>query len=107
MSPQTLTFLPAENPGRKDQIRLQQDTLTSLTTSLLGKLDLEIKVLLIRLGSPAAVQTALANTPSTVIQPLDTVLYNSLLTLGIRVGEANIRVMGVAGARSWFSERQS
>jgi uncharacterized membrane protein len=100
MSPETLSFLPSEIQAGKIKSVSTKDTLTSLTTSLLGNLDLEVKILLLTLGSPQAVQTALASTLATVTQPLDNVLYNTLLALGIRIGEADIRVTDVACQRS-------
>jgi uncharacterized membrane protein len=95
MSKETLTFQPSEILSGKVKSVSTRDTLTSLTTSLLGNLDLDIKILLITIGSPKAVQSALAATLAKVTQPLDTVLYNTLLLLGVRIGEADVRVTGV------------
>lgn len=99
MSPDTLEFLPSDIAAGKIKTVSTKDTLTSLTTSLLGNLELDIKILFITLGTPKAVQQALADTLATVTQPLDDVLYNTLLALGIRVGEADVRVTGVTCQR--------
>lgn len=99
MTAQTVSFLPAEIQAGKIKTISTKDTLTSLTTSLLGNLDLDIKILFITLGTPQAVQQALANTLATITQPVDNLLYNTLLVLGIRIGEADIRVTGVTCQR--------
>jgi len=72
-----------------------KDTATSLIQSLLKNLDLDIKVLFLTLGTPTLVTSALADTLSLVTKPLDTVLYNTLLVLGIKIGEADVRVTDV------------
>lgn len=99
MSPDILSFEPRDIQAGKVKSVSTRDTLTSLTTSLLGNLELDIKVLFLTLGTPKAVQTALADTLATVTEPLDSVLYNTLLALGIRIGEADIRVTGVTCQR--------
>ena len=72
-----------------------RDTLTSTTQSLLRNLDLDIKVLFLSLGSPKLVQIALADTLGAATPAIDTLLYNILLAVGVRVGEADVRVTGV------------
>lgn len=91
----TLTFLPAEISNGTVKNVSTKDTLTSLVNSLLRNLDVEIKLLFLTLGTPTAIQHALADTLSLVTAPLDKVLYNVLLTLGIKIGEADVRVTGV------------
>lgn len=91
----TLTFSQTDITNGTVKTVSTKDTVTSLVQSLLKNLDLEIKLLFLSLGSPTAVQVALADTLSLITAPLDTVLYNVLLTLGVRVGEADVRVTDV------------
>lgn len=72
-----------------------KDTITSLVSSLLKNLDLEIRLLFISIGTPTAIQAALADTLSLATKPIDTVLYNTLLVLGVKIGEADVRVTDV------------
>ena len=95
MSADSLAFSPQDIREGKVRSVSTRDTLTSLTTTLIGNLELDIKLLMLVLGTPSSVKSALAGTLATITQPLDTVLYNTLLTLGIRIGEADVRVTGV------------
>lgn len=69
--------------------------MTSLVSSLLTNLDLDIKILFLSLGTPTLIQQALANTLSLVTAPVDALLYNTLLVLGVKIGEADVRVTDV------------
>lgn len=71
-----------------------QQALQSLMSSLLGRLDLDIRLLGFGLGSPHATQRLLADTLAGVTVPLDRLVANTLLALGIRIGEADLRVTG-------------
>jgi len=75
---------------------------TSLITSLLGTKDaLQVKILgldLLGLGNVLLPAVAAALVPIT--QPVDTLLYNVLGALGIRVGEADVRVNGATCGQS-------
>ena len=51
--------------------------------------------LFLTLGTPKAITAALASTLTTVTAPIDELLYNLLLVVGVRIGEADIRVTGV------------
>ncbi|KQV34756.1 MULTISPECIES: TadG family pilus assembly protein [unclassified Rhizobium] len=95
MQPQRLTFSPSEVAMSAVKSVSTRDTLTSTTQSLLRNLDLDIKVLFLSLGSPKLVQAALADTLGAVTPAIDTLLYNILLAVGVRVGEADVRVTGV------------
>jgi uncharacterized membrane protein len=46
----------------------------------------------ITIGTPTLVQAALAETLSVATAPIDSLLYNTLMLLGIKVGEADVRV---------------
>ena len=94
MNVSKLSFSSSEIAAGKVKSISTKDTLTSLTTSLLGNLDLRIELLNLPLVLPKAVLSSLADTLKIATVPLDTVLYNVLLTLGVRIGEADVRVTG-------------
>lgn len=96
LAKKTLTFSPSDIASGKIRSVSTKDTLTSLVTSLLKRLELEIKLGPLAIGTPTLIQAALADTLAVATKPLDTVLYNILLTLGVRIGEADVRVGGVA-----------
>ena len=100
ISTDTLTFSPQDIRDGEVKFVSTRDTLTTLTASLIGNLELDIKILLLTLGTPASVKSALTSTLSTLTTPLDSVLYNTVLMLGIRIGEADVRVTGVNCRRS-------
>ncbi|MGO4657493.1 TadG family pilus assembly protein [Ensifer sp. 2YAB10] len=90
-----LSFSPSEIAARSIKSVSTKDILTSTTQTLLNKLDLNIQVLFLTLGSPTIIQQALAQTLGSVTKPVDDLLYNLLLLVGVRVGEADVRVTGV------------
>ncbi len=90
-----LSFSPSEVAARSIKTVSTKDILTSTTQTLLNNLDLNIQVLFLTLGSPTIVQQALAQTLGAVTKPVDDLLYNLLLLVGVRVGEADVRVTGV------------
>ncbi len=90
-----LTFSPAEVAARSIKSVSTKDILSSTTQTLLNNLDLNIQVLFLTLGSPTVLQQALAQTLGAVTKPVDDLLYNLLLLVGVRVGEADVRVTGV------------
>ncbi|CAN7317869.1 pilus assembly protein TadG-related protein [Neorhizobium tomejilense] len=96
LAKKTLTFSASDIASGKIRSVSTKDTLTSLVTSLLKRLELDIKLGPLALGTPTLIQAALADTLTGLTKPLDTVLYNILLTLGVRIGEADVRVGDVA-----------
>ena len=95
MQPQRLTFSPSEVAANAVKSVSTKDILTSTTQTLLNNLDVDIQVLFLSLGSPKLVQAALAQTLGAVTPAIDTLIYNLLLAVGVRVGEADVRVTGV------------
>lgn len=91
-----LTFSPTDIATGKVKSISTEHTLTTLTGSLLGNLDLRVELLSLPLILPKAVLSAVAETVKVATVPLDTLLYNLLLTLGVRIGEADIRVTGAS-----------
>lgn len=91
-----LTFSANEiNAGTVKNVSTS-DTLTSLVTTLLKRLELDIKLGPLAIGTPTLVTQALADTLTLLTKPLDTVLYNLLLTLGVRIGEADVKVTALS-----------
>lgn len=88
----SLSFGPSDIADGRIKSVSTRHTLTSLQTSLLKNLDLEIETAGLSLGTPKALQAAVADTLSKLTEPLDAIVYNTLLALGIKVGEADIRV---------------
>ncbi|PSM18275.1 TadG family pilus assembly protein [Nitratireductor sp. StC3] len=76
-----------------------RDITSSLTASLLGELDLEVRVLGLGLGLGAVTNT-LAGILGAVTPAIDNLLADLLGVLGVRLGEADVKVSGVRCARS-------
>jgi uncharacterized membrane protein len=96
LQPQKLTFSPSEVAGGSFKSVSTKDILTSTTQTLLNNLDADIQVLFLTIGSPQAIQAALAQSLSAVTPSIDTLLYNVLFAAGVRIGEADVRVTGVS-----------
>lgn len=92
MTKSRLTFYQSEIQLGKIKQVSTKDVTTSLVTSLLKKLDLDINVLFLTIGSPTVLQAALADTLGAATKPIDELLYNTLLVLGVKIGEADVRV---------------
>ena len=72
----------------------------SLFGSLLGDLRLDIKVGGLGLSLPGVLNATLKNVLTAASPAIDTLLDNVLATLGIKLGEADIRVTGGICGRS-------
>ncbi|MDE2579847.1 MAG: hypothetical protein KGL46_13675 [Hyphomicrobiales bacterium] len=70
--------------------------LASLTSSLVGKINLQIQSGGVALGTPGAVTAALASQLAAAARPLDSALFSILQTLGVGLGEADTWVSGVS-----------
>lgn len=92
----TLTFSPSDIYSGKIKSVSTKDTLTSLVTSLLKRLELDVNVGALALTTPTLIESSLADTLALATKPLDAVLYNTLLTIGVRIGEADVRVGGAS-----------
>ncbi|MBP1850972.1 pilus assembly protein TadG-related protein [Rhizobium halophytocola] len=91
-SPRTLTFTPTEIAYNTTKNVSTANALTTLQRSLLSNLDADIRLGGLKVSSPQQVQDALAETLSDLTRPIDALLYNTLLALGIKVGEADVTV---------------
>ena len=72
-----------------------RDMARSLLTSLIARTHLEVQLLGLGIGVPDAIRTAVAGALSSVAAPLDDLLHELLTTLGIHLGEADVRVNSV------------
>lgn len=91
----SLTFLPNDIANATYRTASTHDTLTSTVTSLLGNTVYTIKILIITIGTQTSLQQALSATLASITSPLDGLLDNILMTLGVRIGEADVRVTDV------------
>lgn len=87
-----LTFYQTDIQQARMKKVSTKDVTTSLVSSLLKKLDVDINVLFLTIGSPTVTQSALADTLSAATRPVDELLYNTLLVMGVKIGEADVRV---------------
>lgn len=87
-----LTFRQSEIDQALSKTISTKDASTSLIKTLLKNADIDINLLFISLGSNATVQAALSETLSAATTPIDTLLYNTLLVLGVELGAADVRV---------------
>ncbi len=87
----TLTFTPNDIANGVAKTVSTSQTLTTLQFSLLRNLDVDVRLAGLTLGTPQTVQNALSQTLANLTVPLDSLLYNTLLVLGIRIGEADVR----------------
>jgi uncharacterized membrane protein len=106
MTPSNLTFNKSDIDARAIKSVSTRNLTQSLTASLLSglTLDIELKVLGLGLGlfvpTDAAVKSAIIGLLSGVTAPIDGLLYNVLSLVGVKVGEADVRVHGVNCGRS-------
>jgi uncharacterized membrane protein len=68
--------------------------ISSLVSTLVGNLDMEVQVVTLGLVLPGPLLAAVGDLLGTVAEPLDAVVYGVLSTLGLHLGEADIRVHG-------------
>ena len=105
-TPKTLTFNKTEIDNRTIKSVSTSNLAQSLTASLIGGLTLKADVSVLGLGigillpSEAAVKTAVTILLSGVTAPVDNLVFSVLTLLGVKVGEADIRVHGVSCGRS-------
>lgn len=66
----------------------------SLVSTLVGNLDLEVQILTLGLILPGPLLTAVGDLLGTIAEPLDAIVHGTLTTLGLHLGEADIRVHG-------------
>lgn len=94
-SPVILGFSSADIAAGTLKTASTTTPISSLTGSLLGDLDLTVNVLGLGLSSPALIAQALRDLLSPLTPVLDQTLESVLGTLGLGIGEADVRVYGV------------
>lgn len=92
MQPRTLSFDRADISAAGIKRVSTTQTTTSLVSSLLGNLQLEINVLGLGIGLPGNITAVLRPLLVAATTPLDTVLSEVLAVLGITIGEADVSV---------------
>jgi len=101
---QTLVFNDADIAAKKIKTVTTSDYTQSLTTSLLDRLDLHVSAVglplnflddVLNLVKPPVIAVL-----RTATAPVDKLLYNLLKTLGIGLGQADVRVTGATCGRS-------
>ncbi|MBY5566863.1 hypothetical protein HFO55_06275 [Rhizobium leguminosarum] len=96
LSKSKLTFQPADIAAKTIKNVSTKDTLTSALGSLIKETDIQVSILGLGIGlSKTVVQGAVANTLSGLTTPLDELLFNLLTLLGVKIGEADVRVTDV------------
>lgn len=72
-----------------------------LVSSLVGELELQVQVLGLGFGLGPTISNLVSSTLQGVTQPLDSIVSSLLKSLGVRIGEADVRVHGAlcGGAR--------
>ncbi len=95
-----LTFTSSDIRNKAVKSVSTHNFTNSLFQSLLGDLDLHVQVAGLGLGTPTLVTKTLATTLGAVTPSIDDLLNNLLATLGVKIGEADIRVTGGNCGRS-------
>lgn len=95
VSEQTLEFDRHDIAGNVAKTVGTRDALASVASSLVRDLSLNVSVLGLGLTPPAAIRTLVAQTLATAAAPVDSLVSTLLATLGVHLGEADVRVHGV------------
>ncbi|WP_245454913.1 hypothetical protein [Mesorhizobium sp. M9A.F.Ca.ET.002.03.1.2] len=101
--PTTLTFNSTEIANKTIKTASTKNLTQSLTTSLVNNLSLSVGALGLGLDVTAllgTVKPAVVTLLNGVTAPVDALVYNVLAALGVRVGEADVRIMGATCGRS-------
>jgi uncharacterized membrane protein len=91
-----LSFSPSDISSQKVKQASTSNTVSTLVDSLIGNLQLEVELLGIRVTVPPALLGGLADTLRLLTMPLDQVLYSVLSTVGVKIGEVDVRVGGAS-----------
>lgn len=99
-----LTFSSADIGAGTARTARSGTPITSLTGSLFDTLNIHVSVLGIGLAPPAIIAQALRTLFAPLAPVLDTVVVSLLSTLGLGIGEADVRVYGVRCTRAVLVE---
>ncbi|TPI16477.1 hypothetical protein FJW06_04480 [Mesorhizobium sp. B4-1-3] len=103
MTPTTLTYNATDIANKAIKTVSTKNLTQSLTTSLVDNLTLSVNALGLGLDLTAllgTVKPAVTTLLNGVTAPVDSLVYNVLGALGVRVGEADVRVTGATCGRS-------
>ncbi|RWM18011.1 MAG: hypothetical protein EOR72_05505 [Mesorhizobium sp.] len=103
MVPTTLTYRATDIANKAIKTVSTKNLTQSLTTSLVNNLSLSVNAMGLGLDVTAllgAVKPAVTTLLNGVTAPVDSLVYNVLGALGVRVGEADVRVTGATCGRS-------
>lgn len=90
-----LTFTQADVDARTVKRVGTSAFVETVVTSLLNNLTLNVQIGGLGLGLPGPVTQLVANILRSVAAPLDQLVYSLLTTLGVHLGEADVRVHGI------------
>ncbi|MDX8531139.1 TadG family pilus assembly protein [Mesorhizobium sp. VK25A] len=103
MTPTNLTFNATDIANKAIKTVSTKNLTQSLTTSLVNNLSLSVNALGLGIDVTAllgTVKPAVTTLLNGVTAPVDSLVYNVLGALGVRVGEADVRVTGATCGRS-------
>jgi len=103
MTPTNLTFNATDIANKAIKTVSTKNLTQSLTTSLVNNLSLSVNALGLGIDVSAllgTVKPAVTTLLNGVTAPVDDLVYNLLATLGVHVGEADVRVTGATCGRS-------
>jgi uncharacterized membrane protein len=103
LTPTTLVFDSAEIAAAKTKTVSTRNITQSLTLSLINNLSLSVSALGLGIDVTAllgTVKPAVTALLTSVAEPVDTLLYNSLAMLGIGIGQADVRVTDATCGRA-------
>ncbi|KUM25839.1 hypothetical protein AU467_24310 [Mesorhizobium loti] len=103
MAPTNLSFSATDIASKATKTVSTKNLTQSLTTSLVNNLSLTVNALGLGLDVTAllgTVKPAVTSLLNGVTAPVDDLVYNVLATLGVHVGEADVRVTGATCGRS-------
>jgi len=95
MQPTPVTFSANDIAASTKQTVSTTDYISSLLSSLVGGLQLNVNVLGLGLGVPSNLTQTVASTAAAAVSPIDQILANVLGAAGVGLGNADTWVMGV------------
>ncbi len=95
MSPQKVTFYYSDISQQTKKTVTTTDYTSSLTSKLLGDLQLNANVLGLGIGLPGAITSQVAGILAGATSPIDQLLASVLSALGVGIGQADVWVPGI------------
>jgi len=92
--PETLVFTQADIDAGRVKRTVSANLAQTLVSSLIGNLDLDVRVVGLQIGLGPGLSRAVRDILGELAGPLDAVAASALATLGLRLGEADVRVHG-------------